>query len=429
MSDIWTTAMIARFFGNRFISSVARWAVTIFVLFLFGEIYFRVSQPFLHSTASAGPGSTFRSTNNVDFWVETRTNSLGFPDREPEISFDEDVCRVLFIGDSFVAAEQVPIERKSHILLEKMLNASPSFKKEAQTFALGRNGTGQIEQLSFYDEFADLIKPDIVILVVTSNDFYDNSMVLNSIHTGIHPLHPQNLLAKIDRVTGNLKWYAGEKNYKNYKIKAPVPKDWTYIVKNSSLLLRKYSYFYSWILTNITMQLPDTFEFLVRTPGIKDIYSYRISQIEKIPGYENVFERWNYPEDVSHIDMFFAENMPAVFEEAVSLAGFALDEFLDRKEEDGFELVALLTHTLYRKFNSGTELYGRRMIETGAQRRWLRLLDERGIDAVDEVEFILASGGAVQDAHFSRDGHWSPQGHKWAAEALLSYFEKKGKLC
>ena len=133
--------------------------------------------------------------------------------------------------------------------------------------------------------------------------------------------------------------------------------------------------------------------------------------------------------DVSHIDMFFAENMPAVFEEAVSLAGFALDEFLDRKEEDGFELVALLTHTLYRKFNSGTELYGRRMIKTGAQRRWLRLLDERGIDAVDQVEFILANGGAVQDAQFSRDGHWSPQGHKWAAEALLSYFEKKEKLC
>ena len=60
-------------------------------------------------------------TNNRDFWTISRTNSLGFLDREPpSAERAADSCHVAIIGDSFVATKEVPIADKVQVRLEDL---------------------------------------------------------------------------------------------------------------------------------------------------------------------------------------------------------------------------------------------------------------------------------------------------------------------
>ena len=59
-----------------------------------GEIYLRLSRPFVHNSRPmrfvpavgmvVEPGIQVRHTNGQDYWTVTRSNSLGFVDREPD---------------------------------------------------------------------------------------------------------------------------------------------------------------------------------------------------------------------------------------------------------------------------------------------------------------------------------------------------------
>ena len=67
------------------------------------------------------PNAEVRRTNQLDFWTVSRTNSDGFLDREPIASERAAAsCHIALIGDSFAAAEEVPIADKSHIRLEAL---------------------------------------------------------------------------------------------------------------------------------------------------------------------------------------------------------------------------------------------------------------------------------------------------------------------
>ena len=59
--------------------------------------------------------------NRLDFWTISRTNTLGFLDREP-ISLERAAasCHVAMIGDSYVQASEVPIADKFHVRLEEL---------------------------------------------------------------------------------------------------------------------------------------------------------------------------------------------------------------------------------------------------------------------------------------------------------------------
>ena len=78
-----------------------------------GEAYFRLTVPFAVSSSrrefvpNVGflwpPNTELRFTNQLDFWNVSRTNSLGFLDREPPSpERAAATCHVSIIGDSFV---------------------------------------------------------------------------------------------------------------------------------------------------------------------------------------------------------------------------------------------------------------------------------------------------------------------------------------
>ena len=163
-----------------------------------GEAYFQLRVPFAESDLPFGLVSTtagqlyrrdaeLRFTNGLDFWTVTRTNSLGFPDREP-IGLERAVasCHIAMIGDSFVEALQVPIADKFHVRLEE-LAARELRHLDVTTSAFGFSGTGQVNQLAYYDEFARHLRPALLVLVFVSNDFMNNAPILAGLHQGVDP--------------------------------------------------------------------------------------------------------------------------------------------------------------------------------------------------------------------------------------------------
>ena len=86
---------------------------------------FRTSYPPMIFVPGVGlllrPDTEVRWTNRLDFWAVSRTNSLGFLDREsPSPERAAEHYHIAMIGDSFVEARQVHILEKFHIQLEEM---------------------------------------------------------------------------------------------------------------------------------------------------------------------------------------------------------------------------------------------------------------------------------------------------------------------
>ncbi len=153
-----------------------------------GEAYLRLTMPFVKSSnpwefvPNVGilrpPNTEIRHTNRRDFWTVSRTNSLGFLDREPPTpERAAATCHISMIGDSFVEAREVPIHDKFQVRLEE-LAADELPHLNVTTSAFGIANTGQVQQLPFYDEYARLLHPKLLVLVFDSNDFTDNRAVV-----------------------------------------------------------------------------------------------------------------------------------------------------------------------------------------------------------------------------------------------------------
>ena len=170
-----------------------------------GEMYFRLRAPFLendvpsHFVPEIGkmrkPNAEIRYTNGLDFWTISRTNSLGFSDREPVSSERAAAsCHITMIGDSNVEARQVPIADKFHVRLEE-LAAQELRHLDVTTSAFAISSTGQVNQLAYYDEFARYLRPALLVLVFVPNDFTNNAPILDGLHRGMYPDRLKNVSA------------------------------------------------------------------------------------------------------------------------------------------------------------------------------------------------------------------------------------------
>ncbi len=398
------------------------------------ELYFRSTVPFINSTwpmkfdpavgTTLTPGAVVRFTNHVDFWTETKANEIGFLDRPPPGAKPPNTCRILLLGDSFVEAAQVPIEQKVQVVVERLLNER-SGPRKFDAAALGYSGTGQINQLPFYDRFGKAMAPDIVVLVVISNDMANNSSVLEGVRNGWSPDHPPRLFARRNAATGDFELLPIEPNPSRQNL----PRDPSLAVQTTlqraNQMGRSWSYLYNWTYTNLAIQYPSVVAPLAG-PSVEQFYAANIRAIEALPGYARVFDGWRYPADLDFDTMFFADALPPVFAEAEAMTGFALDEFLARGRRDGFRLLILASSSLSTQHQ---DAHGRKMVERGYRDRIARLSAARGIPIVDQYDYMVAHGGKRGQEHFSRDGHWSPQGHRWAAEALAEHIAKNPKTC
>jgi hypothetical protein len=143
------------------------------------------------------PGGIIKFTNGIEFWTTTKINSLGFADAEPALPKPDGTFRVLLVGDSFVDALQVPVAQKAQTLLaEELRRRHPGRKFDA--VALGLSGTGQANQLPFYERNRATLRPDVVVLIFVNNDFANNSALLEALRYGFDPEQPPRTYLRPD---------------------------------------------------------------------------------------------------------------------------------------------------------------------------------------------------------------------------------------
>ena len=411
--------------GGRRVLRVAGWNAVLLlmaglVIGLAGETWLRLKVPFMtvHKpdvvVPDVGPvlrpRTEVRSTNRLDFWTVSRANSLGFLDREPPSpARAAEGCHIAVIGDSYVAATQVPISEKFHVRLEEMA-ARELPALDVTTSAFGRGGTGQVNQLAYYDEYARHLRPRLVVLVFVPNDFSNNFLLTRFINSGYDPEHPPYVSAERAE-DGGFRLRPPDPDFRRFSYSRATPR-WRTLVERAS----PSSYFLAWVTELIVYPIDRVgryryaeqvarLELLSRRHAYAPLLDWQT--VSKT--LTRMLAEGNINQELSRL--LTEENGGPLYTETLAFTAFALDEFKKRAERDGAELVILTTH-----YRSGLA----RLSELAAERR---------IPVVDHGDFINRRGAEPSDAQWAHDGHWNLAGHRWAAEALLEYLKQNQELC
>ena len=350
------------------------------------------------------PNTDVRYTNRLDYWTVSRTNSLGFLDREP-ISPEQAArsCHISMIGDSFVDARQVPTADKFHVRLEALADREMPHLN-VTTSAFGMSASGQVAQLRLYDAYARWLSPKLVVLPFIRNDLTDNSKLLTAVTKGWRPDRmPYSYAERIPDGTIILipPYHEPEK----LSVRKSQPSADTLMGKVSFLFKSSHTLVYDLQLLYPNVQTWATGMF-THLEAIKNLY----------PQYRDAFGDWQPADDriesVESADAFFVDDPPPVFKDAVDFTAFALDQFKQRAAHDNFALLLLDVHLSRRM----------RMLVTS-------LATDREIPIVSMEDYLTSRGIVQQETHWPHDQHWSPAGHQLAAEVLLEYLEHNQAIC
>lgn len=400
----WLLAALAR--AGPWLQSALIVVMTVIVSFGAAEAYLRTTSPFVapiwpsRFDPTIGfkfePGAEVRWTNGVDFWQQTTANDDGLLDRKMPGPKAAGTCRILFVGDSFVEAAQVPIADKVQVVIEKMAHARGGLPP-IEAAGVGFSGTGQASQLALYEKFGRKFKPDIVVLVVVSNDFTDNSAILTGLISGWDPRRPPREFF----VPGD-----GPDGFVRQKID-PAWRDAIMpigVVPDGSIdaALMRASHLYAFLRGHLRAQFPSLFP-----NRSAEAIAARVDWARGIDLYAKAERGWNLAEYPGADAMFNKPDpLPPVFEEALGATRAAFAEFNRLGAADGFRPLVLGTHTLYAPSPIGDRLQA--------------ILRDLDIPYTDQSAYIRKVGGMPAQAQFSRDGHWNAQGHRWAAETVLA---------
>ena len=383
------------------------------------EVSLRLTVPFRESVLPMrlapgvgviwAPRAEIRYTNGRDFRQVSRANRLGFLDREPpDPARAAESCHVTLIGDSYVDALEVPIAEKAQVRLEE-LAARELPALDVTTSAFGHRGTGQVNQLPFYDAWARSLSPDVVVLVFISNDFQNNSLPLTSWTYGRDPDYPPHLnvrrgagggmefvppVADLDELRANLlpRW--------------PAPPESA--GKRLERTLRGWSYLADWLWLRAGGERLDA----ERAPGLAQRRAWA-EAISEHPRHGDFLEGWSLRDRRDHL---LDENPPPVFREALDATRFALEQFRERARRDGAALVILAGHDLWLDGGSRVDLL--RNLAAGV-----------GIPVISQYDHIMDAGGELWEAHWAHDYHWNATGHRWAAETILEWLKRNPEVC
>ena len=363
------------------------------LIFIDWEAWFHLREPFTEARRPTRfepgvgllyePGAEARWTSHGEFWVAQRANRWGFLDREPlTLEQAAQTCHIAFIGDSFVEAKEVPVADKFHARLEE-LAARALPRLNISTSAYGRRATGQVNQLPFYAEYARSLRPKLVVLVFVRNDFMDNHKLGAAVFMGWDPDRAPYVVAE--------KTAAGA----------------------------------------ITLRPPDPAWRMLPIPGeLKDAPPARLRAelLAQDPRYQSVIEAYlkGAPESLPvdghdrKLNELLQDPTLPLFVEAIEFTAFALDEFQRRVAADGASLWLLLATSMLNPLGDASDPI--RVIVDD-------LAEARGIPVVSLHDYLVRQGRKLRDGVFPFDGHWTPTGHQWVAEALLERLRQGPEVC
>ena len=343
------------------------------------------------------PHTEVRYTNHLDFRTAQRVNGLGFLDREPpDPARAAASCHVAVIGDSFVAGREVAIAGKSHARLEA-LAAAEAPELDVTASAFGYPGTAQANQLPYYDEYARRLRPNLVALVFYKDDFAGNSAVLSALYGDRDPARMPFAYPERGE-DGAVRLRPPHPGYRAGAIRSG---GWR---EAAASALTDRSLFARWLDGKRRALFP----------GRPDSHAGRAEALSRRPGYEWILDGWRPPPDWT--GWMILSDPPPLFAEAIEFTAWALAEFRRRADRDGAALVVLATHHM-----GGADTRESAVLQDMA--------DSLGVPVVSQHDWIVRSGGRLEDARFPHDIHWNGQGHQWAAEALFDWLREHPEVC
>ena len=393
---------------------------------LVGEAYFRSTIPFIHGHipnqfvdgvgAILAPNSQVRIGNWLaDLWVVSRSNSQGFIDREP-ISPERAAagCHIAFIGDSMVEAKEVAIADKFHVRLEEMA-ARELPHLDITTQAYGMGGTGQINQLPFYDEYARRLNPRVVFLVFYLNDFANNSIALQSLMFRADPDRMPFVSARKD-AHGDIELRPPDPEYKSFQLpRLPKPpRPW---YESAWERMVRISYFAKWLDAIRVKLIRSGIGASTNTASPHPQITAWAAMIAERPCCASLLDGYRPIDYGPIINTILEEHLPPVFEEALEYTAFGIEQFKRRTDRDGARLAIL----------SATDLMG--MIGAPQFDRLSAIAEARGIPVISDYDYIIRHGYNAEDGILRSDGHWNATGHQWVAEAVLEWLKENQEVC
>ena len=381
------------------------------------EACIRLRSPFLdqgpilfHFVRGVGyqmyPDIELRFTNNVDFWTVQRTNSLGFLDRElVDPARAAESCHITVIGDSFIEGREVPIFDKLQVRLEE-LAAREAPHLDITTSAFGIQRTGQLNQLPLYDGYARHLGPDVAVLVFTVNDLRDNSTFASALIRSLDPYHMPRVHAA-RTLDGSMGLGMPDPDFASYMLRGlgensahGQPSIIAQTARRLRSLVADNSYFARWMEHKI--------DNLHISEELDPNFIARAEYVMNLPEYTFMSEGWVPDTATKMWSMLESELTSPISLEAWESTEFSLQQFKRRADHDG---VAMMILAVYDLGGKGDPLFDR--LSTMAES-----LD---IPVVSQHDYIVSQGGLIEDARFIEDYHWSPTGHRWAAQAVWEH--------
>ena len=384
-----------------------------------GEAWFRLTKPFMERQLPIvfvpgigrmlAPGVAVNWTNYLNFWVTERTNSLGFLDAEPvSPQRAASSCHISIIGDSFVAALEVPIADKFQVRLAQLAaQRLPELDITASAYGLG--GSGQFGQLPLYDHFARRLHPELAVLVFYPNDFIDNSPWLSLVYERRLPGRTRFASATLEP-DGVLQWHSPDPDSRSYRpAQTPPP-----LISRALAQAGRVSWFAQWLYANSARYQAYLRDFRPERRQRLELYRQHYDAAGLLDGWQPTSAELSSRQAV--FDQIAAGNPAPAYQQAITLTGLALGEFQARAAQDGAALVILSAAAMGGREHPRFNLLS-------------RIAAAHHIPVINLHDYIIRQGGELSAAVRPNDGHWNPQGHQWAAEALLEWLAQNRDVC
>jgi len=152
---------------------------------IIGFRYLNLYQADQHVGYALRPGAAGWWTKEGETYVEI--NNDGLRDREHSKVKPADTLRIAVLGDSFAEALQVPVAMAFWAVAEQRLPGCKEFAgQKVEIINFGVSGFSTARELITLRQRVWQYSPDIIVLVVTtSNDIRDNSLLLDQEYAGL----------------------------------------------------------------------------------------------------------------------------------------------------------------------------------------------------------------------------------------------------
>ncbi|MFB0564167.1 MAG: SGNH/GDSL hydrolase family protein [Candidatus Aminicenantaceae bacterium] len=306
------------------------------------------------------------------FKTELKYNSLGIRENEYPFEKEQDVYRILILGDSYAEGKEVLFEKRFSNILQDELNKNINKYKRIELINTGIYGYCSIQKLGMFLRIGKYFKPDLVIDQFFINDPDENLRLFND----------YKILTK-KRIALNIEDTLPEKQpfYKSL-----------YLYRFLKFRLSQVS----WLRPSIKRT---NFEFdTVEIPTYKIIYTDRYAPEDEI---EIVLRKY----DISYMQMYQNPIPLDVYYGWIITYAYYIELKRLCKEIGAELMVLIIPHAFGLSYNPHNFL--------------IRLLNKQKIQYLSLETFFNGVEGIILEC----DGHWSEKGHELCAKYLTDFVQ------